>query len=134
MITNNGNIAQTIEIMLQIPQDTVPTISIESSKIMSVSYYIRVLVYAHSGIYISQDYQESQFLSAELPFTIGTFKADPKSPTITTTHFNSLPPLSPILSAFHLSKGISGKPNDVPPGKLKKNINTKRDRICMTLK
>ncbi|EIE85476.1 hypothetical protein RO3G_10186 [Rhizopus delemar RA 99-880] len=116
LITNNGNIAQTIEIMLQIPQDTVPTISIESSKIMSVSYYIRVLVYAHSGIYVSQDYQESQFLSAELPFIIGTFKPDTKSPTITTTHANTLPPLSPILSAFHLSKGISGKPNDVPPG------------------
>ncbi|KAI9262702.1 hypothetical protein BY458DRAFT_515155 [Sporodiniella umbellata] len=76
---------QTAQVMLHIPKETVPTISIEQSRLMSVTYFIRILVYAHEGVYVSLDYQESQYLSAEIPFTIGTIKEPglPTSPTHT---------------------------------------------------
>ncbi|CEG72106.1 hypothetical protein RMATCC62417_07719 [Rhizopus microsporus] len=101
LTSQNGNPSQTVEIKLQIPKDAVPTIAMEQSKIMAVNYYIRALVYAHEGTYISQDLQESQFMSAELPFIIGTLKEPPAA--------LSSPPISPQTSPALSAKSLSSR-------------------------
>lgn len=99
---------------------------------MAVNYYIRALVYAHEGTYISQDLQESQFMSAELPFIIGTLKEPPAA--------LSSPPISPQTSPALSAKSLSSRNAKNDPisslstgKKKKKKTLSHRDLIKMTL-
>jgi hypothetical protein len=67
---------QMMYIGLPIPKHILPTITLEASPLMSVSYFVRVHVYAQNGIYqpIGGDGQLLDAMMVDLPFTIGTIQ------------------------------------------------------------
>ncbi|KAI8990815.1 hypothetical protein BDF20DRAFT_908661 [Mycotypha africana] len=70
--THTKEFAQTVHAYLPIPKGTTPTITFEKSQLMSVSYFIRIQVFAQEGTYTTPNGKKSQFMSIDLPFIIGT--------------------------------------------------------------
>lgn len=60
-----------------------PTISLEQSELLSVSYFIRVQIFAQEGTYTTAQGTRSQFMMVDIPFIIGTLTV-PTSPSSTT--------------------------------------------------
>ncbi|KAI8888514.1 hypothetical protein K501DRAFT_282798, partial [Backusella circina FSU 941] len=81
-LVNRGDAmcVQKIYIGLPIPKHVLPTITLESSQLISVSYLVRVQVYAQRGIYQPIGAQSDdllEFMVVDLPFTIGTIQNSP---------------------------------------------------------
>ncbi|KAG2211964.1 hypothetical protein INT47_004651, partial [Mucor saturninus] len=79
---DNNQHVQTVRAGLPIPKGTMPTISLEQSELLSVSYFIRVQIFAQEGTYTTAQGTRSQFMMVDIPFIIGTLTA-PNSPTST---------------------------------------------------
>lgn len=96
---NNNEKVQTVRIGLPIPKQTIPTISLEKSQLLSVSYFIRVQVFAQEGIYTTSEGIKSQFMMVDIPFIIGTLTTSSGTP-ISSPVSSSLSPISsPIISS-----------------------------------
>lgn len=96
---NNNEKVQTVRIGLPIPKQTIPTISLEKSQLLAVSYFIRVQVFAQEGIYTTSEGIKSQFMMVDIPFIIGTLTTLSGTP-MSSPVFSSLSPISsPIISS-----------------------------------
>lgn len=78
----NNQHVQTVRAGLPIPKGTMPTISLDQSELLSVSYFIRVQIFAQEGIYTTAQGIRSQFMMVDIPFIIGTLST-PTSPSTT---------------------------------------------------
>ncbi|KAI8983498.1 hypothetical protein BDB01DRAFT_850636 [Pilobolus umbonatus] len=63
---------QTLNLKLLIPKLITPTITFEKSRLLSVSYLIRVQALAQPGVYRSSEGEENQFMRVDFPFNITT--------------------------------------------------------------
>lgn len=77
---NHHQKVQTVRIGLPIPKGTLPTISLEQSELLAVSYYIRVQIFAQEGVYTTAEGAKSQFMMVDLPFIVGSLSTPPTTP------------------------------------------------------
>lgn len=91
---------QTLRIKFPIPKGITPTISFESSQLLSITYFIRVQAFAQEGVYTNLEGAKSQFMMLELPLTVCTKSTPPDS--------NLSPVSSPTLSFTRLPSNHSG--------------------------
>jgi hypothetical protein len=128
---------QMMYIGLPIPKHILPTITLESSPLMSVSYFVRVHVYAQNGIYqpIGKDGQLLDAMMVDLPFTIGTIQNNhastpsllPPSPSSVSIATRSLTDLS--ISSSSTNNDDNMQPDEKKTGtkqSIKKSSKLKR--------
>ncbi|KAI9249060.1 hypothetical protein EDC94DRAFT_495213, partial [Helicostylum pulchrum] len=96
---NNNEKVQTVRIGLPIPKQTIPTISLEKSQLLSVSYFIRVQVFAQEGIYTTSEGIKSQFMMVDIPFIIGTLTTSSRTPMSSPVSSSLSPISSPTISS-----------------------------------
>ncbi|CAO3616532.1 unnamed protein product [Mucor fragilis] len=90
--SGNNQKVQTVRVGLPIPRGTMPTILLEQSQLLSVSYFIRVQVFAQEGVYTTSEGTKSQFMTVDLPFVVGTLAStdsNAASPTLTNNNASS---------------------------------------------
>ncbi|KAL7322180.1 hypothetical protein PS15p_211836 [Mucor circinelloides] len=90
--SNSNQKVQTVRVGLPIPRGTMPTVSLEQSQLLSVSYFIRVQVFAQEGVYTTSEGTKSQFMTVDLPFVIGTLASpdnNTSSPTLSNNNASS---------------------------------------------
>lgn len=94
----NNQHVQTVRVGLPIPKGTMPTISLDQSELLSVSYFIRVQIFAQEGIYTTAQGTRSQFMMVDIPFIIGTL-ATSTSPTTTAVSSPRTSVTSPMITS-----------------------------------
>lgn len=107
---NNSQKVQTIRVGLPIPRGTMPTISLEQSQLLAISYFIRVQVFAQEGVYTTSDGKRSQFMMVDLPFIVGTLS--------TPSNSSNSPATTPMSSPKSTSSNAilySNTPTSPPP-------------------
>ncbi|KAI8087850.1 uncharacterized protein B0P05DRAFT_584555 [Gilbertella persicaria] len=109
--SHNNQKMQVIRVGLPIPKGTMPTITFEQSQLISVSYFIRVQIFAQEGVYTTSEGKKSQFMMVDLPFIVGTLT----TPSFTTSSSSSSPVITPLSSPGQTYNSLSSVLNTHQP-------------------